>query len=75
MTESLLGKTTAEAHELFEKFHAMVMSSEEPPSLSLDKLAVLAGVRSFPARVKCATLAWHTLEAALKQQNAPVTTE
>jgi nitrogen fixation NifU-like protein len=75
MTESLLGKTTAEAHELFEKFHAMVMSSEEPPSLSLDKLTVLAGVRSFPARVKCATLAWHTLEAALKQQNAPVTTE
>ena len=75
MTESLLAKTTAEAHELFEKFHAMVMSSEEPPSLSLDKLTVLAGVRSFPARVKCATLAWHTLEAALKQQNAPVTTE
>ena len=53
----------------------MVTQEGEVPLLNLDKLAVLAGVRTFPARVKCATLAWHTLEAALKQADVMVTTE
>lgn len=82
MTESLKGQSITEAHQLFEKFHDMVTSSNDlsladlsSASVSLDKLSVLAGVRSFPARVKCATLAWHTFEAALNQQSTPVTTE
>jgi nitrogen fixation protein NifU and related proteins len=75
MTDVLQGKTVNEAHELFERFHSMVTEDKEQPSLALDKLTVLAGVRTFPARVKCATLAWHTLEAALKKDNATVTTE
>lgn len=75
MTDALQGKTVSEAHELFEHFHQMVTSDDDIPSLSLDKLTVLAGVRTFPARVKCATLAWHTLEAALKKEHTTVTTE
>ena len=53
----------------------MVTHDEDIPLLTMDKLAVLAGVRTFPARVKCATLAWHTLEAALKKEKVMVTTE
>lgn len=68
MTEALRGKSVTDAHDLFTRFHTMVTSNEEPPQ-SLDKLMVLAGVRMFPARVKCATLAWHTLECALKQES------
>ena len=75
MTDALKGKTISEAHQLFETFHTMVTQEGEVPLLNLDKLAVLAGVRTFPARVKCATLAWHTLEAALKQADVMVTTE
>ncbi len=75
MTDALQGKTVSAAHELFEHFHNMVTQDEELPPLTLDKLAVLAGVRTFPARVKCATLAWHTLEAALKKEQVTVTTE
>lgn len=75
MTDAMMGKTVEEAHELFERFHTMLTSDEDIPELSLDKLTVLAGVRSFPARVKCATLAWHTFEAALKKDAAPVCTE
>jgi len=76
MTEALCGKTVAEAHELFRQFHHMTTSDEEvPPLLSTNKLTVLAGVREFPARVKCATLAWHTLESALKKEEVMVTTE
>lgn len=76
MTDAIHGKTTKEAHEMFERFHHMVTTQEdEAPLLTMDKLAVLAGVRTFPARVKCATLAWHTLEAALKKENTTVTTE
>ncbi|KTD23625.1 nitrogen fixation protein NifU [Legionella lansingensis] len=74
MTETLIGKTINEAHELFERFHTMVTSGEEQV-VSLDKLAVLAGVKAYPARVKCATLAWHTLEAALNKSRAVVSTE
>lgn len=75
MTDALQGKTVTEAHQLFERFHRMVTEDSTTPDLDLDKLSVLAGVRAFPARVKCATLAWHTLEAALKQDETTVITE
>jgi nitrogen fixation NifU-like protein len=73
MTEALKGKTEAEAAVLFDGFHHMVMG--EPTTVDLGKLAVLAGVSEFPARVKCASLAWHTLNAALKNEADPVSTE
>jgi nitrogen fixation NifU-like protein len=75
MTEALMGKTVAEAHELFDRFHHMLTDESETSSTSMDKLSVLAGVKLFPVRVKCATLAWHTLEAALKKEPLTVTTE
>jgi nitrogen fixation NifU-like protein len=77
MTESVKGKTVAEAGRLFERFHRMVTSStdEDAPLEDLGKLSVFAGVREFPARVKCASLAWHTLHAALRQSLTPVSTE
>ncbi|ETO92624.1 Fe-S cluster assembly sulfur transfer protein SufU [Legionella oakridgensis] len=75
MTDVLRGKSVEEAHELFRRFHHMVTIAEDPAPQSMDKLTVLAGVRAFPARVKCATLAWHTLESALKQEETTVTTE
>jgi nitrogen fixation NifU-like protein len=79
MTDALKGKTVVEAETLFQRFHAMVTEDGPDASLDCDKLAVLAGVREFPARVKCATLAWHTLDAALKQEDSQddifVTTE
>lgn len=76
MTEIVKGKTEAEAEELFTKFHEMTTGKEEHINLeALGKLAVLAGVREYPARVKCATLAWHTLDAALKNQANAISTE
>lgn len=71
MTEVLKGKTLAEAKALFKAFHAEVTGGEEPtvdPALEddLERLAPLEGVKAYPARVKCATLAWHAFEAALK---------
>lgn len=75
MTDALKGKTVEEAHELFHRFHHMLTMDDETQLSSMDKLAVLAGVKAFPARVKCATLAWHTLEAALKKDTAIVKTE
>jgi nitrogen fixation NifU-like protein len=77
MTGAVLGKTTAEADALFQKFHAMVMGQSEAPAnkKQLGKLAAFAGVRQFPARVKCANLAWHTLHAAIATESEPVTTE
>lgn len=74
MTEALKGKTVAEAEALFTGFHALV-TGEAGGGTSLGKLEVLAGVQEFPARVKCATLAWHTLHAALHDEAEPVTTE
>ncbi|MGD0960255.1 MAG: Fe-S cluster assembly sulfur transfer protein SufU [Methylomonas sp.] len=76
LTEIVRGKTEAEAEALFKKFHEITTGKSEllDPE-SLGKLAVLAGVREYPARVKCATLAWHTLDAALKNQAEPVSTE
>lgn len=75
MTEAIQGKSPEEAHALFKRFHAMLTQEIDPVNQSLDKLSVLAGVRAFPMRVKCATLAWHTFEAALKKANFIVSTE
>ncbi len=75
MTDAMIGQTIEQAHQLFERFHAMLTQDAIIPELEFDKLTVLAGVRAFPARVKCATLAWHTLEAALKKDPACVCTE
>jgi nitrogen fixation NifU-like protein len=79
MTESIKGKTLAEAGELFERFHSLLTSgsrdSGSRDGADLGKLAVMAGVRDFPMRIKCATLAWHTLQAALDGRNDAVTTE
>ena len=76
MTEQLKGKTEAEADTLFEAFHDLVTREDaNVDAASLGKLAVLGGVREFPARVKCATLCWHTLEAALKNQGVSASTK
>ena len=73
MSEVLKGKTIAEFHELFDDFKQLVTGKNE--SKKLGKLAVLAGVAEFPMRVKCATLVWHTLNAALHDEKSSVTTE
>ena len=70
------GKTLAEAHALFENVHKLLTEQDAPVPASLGKLAALSGVREFPARVKCASLCWHTLNAALAAPApAPVSTE
>jgi nitrogen fixation protein NifU and related proteins len=74
MTEALKGRSVTEAHALFKGFHDLLTHGSDNAE-ELGKLAVLAGVREFPIRVKCATLAWHTLEAALAQKDHPVSTE
>lgn len=68
MTTAVKGKTLAEAEALFEGFHGLVTGTAVPedPKKTLGKLAIFAGVAEFPVRVKCATLAWHTLKDALK---------
>lgn len=76
LTETLKGKTRAEAEELFQAFHDLVTG--QPPKLDapeLGKLAVFSGVSEFPIRVKCATLSWHTLRAALSGEDEVVSTE
>lgn len=75
MTEALKGLAVSEADALFTGFHALLAGEAQPPPGGLGKLDVLAGVREFPSRVKCATLAWHTLQAALHAENRPVSTE
>jgi nitrogen fixation NifU-like protein len=77
MTECLKGKTLEEGKSLFEWFHLLLTSAPAPgaPAGPLGKLAVFSGVREFPVRVKCATLAWHTLKAALEREAKPVSTE
>lgn len=65
MTEAVKGRPVAEVEALFEDFHALLTGTGETPTRDFGKLAVLAGVREFPVRVKCATLAWHTLHNAL----------
>lgn len=78
MTEALRGMPVAEAEKLYHKFHALLTTGEVPDAdeePELGKLEMLGGVREFPMRVKCATLAWHTFEAALRGEAAPVTTD
>jgi nitrogen fixation NifU-like protein len=75
MTEAVKGKTVEEARAMFARFHDMVTSAPEAPVPEIGKLAVLAGVREFPTRVKCASLAWHTLKAAVAGSEGPVSTE
>ncbi len=75
MTDTIKGKTVAEAQALFARFHEVVTSATDAPVPDLGKLSVFAGVREFPARVKCASLAWHTLKAALERKANPVSTE
>ena len=71
MTDALKGKSIEEAKSLFDEFQAMITCGLPAPG----KLAVFAGVREYPMRVKCATLAWHTLQAALEDQEQSVSTE
>ena len=73
MTDALKGKSKADADALFERFHRMVTG--ESPVNDMGKLSAFAGVSEFPVRVKCATLAWHTLRAALEGMKDPVSTE
>jgi nitrogen fixation NifU-like protein len=76
MTDALKGKTVDEARKMFERFHDMVTSAPDAPVPDIGKLSVFAGVREFPTRVKCASLAWHTLKAAVSDDAAgPVSTE
>lgn len=76
MTQSLKGRTVREAEELFQDFRSLVTEKQEPADVArFGKLTAFRGVSEFPARVKCATLAWHTLEAALHHEHASVTTE
>ena len=73
MTEAMQGKTVAEVDRLFDRVHAML--AEDGPADAVGNLKVLSGAREFPMRVKCATLAWHTLRAALDNHSETVTTE
>lgn len=77
MTQSLKGKTVAEAAKLFAQFHKLVTGHADANGnqAELGKLAVFSGVSEFPIRVKCATLAWHTLQAALEGKQEPISTE
>ncbi len=76
LTEVLKGKTLADAKVIFEAFHRLITEEGAGASpIDLGKLAVFAGVREFPTRVKCATLAWHTVMSALEGRDVPVSTE
>jgi nitrogen fixation NifU-like protein len=77
LTDALKGKTVAEADALFARVHAMLTApmDQDVDAESMGKLAVLSGVREFPVRVKCASLAWHTLKAALDGKSEPAKTE
>lgn len=78
MTEALKGKSESDAKALFDRIHDALMAdgaAADDVTESLGKLAVLLGVKQYPMRIKCATLPWHTLQAALKRVDDPVTTE
>ena len=77
MTQALKGKTLEEAEKIFRSFHNLITGSGDKAEelTGLGKLAVFAGVREFPVRVKCATLAWHTFKAALERSEQPASTE
>jgi nitrogen fixation NifU-like protein len=72
MTEAVKGKTRAEALQLFDRVHQLLTDDAAPPADELGKLAALSGVREYPARVKCASLCWHTLSAALRSTDPQV---
>jgi len=77
MSETLKGKTEQEANLFFQFFHSLLTNAEAKTTtiVGFEKLAVFSGVRLYPARVKCATLAWHTLQAALNQRKEMISTE
>ena len=76
MTDAVKGRSVEDAERMFEEFHQMVTSGvEDAVEESLGKLAVFCGVREFPSRVKCASLAWHTLHAALEAKGTTASTE
>lgn len=75
MTERVKGRSIAAALDLFDKVHGMLTGSDEQSAEEMDKLASLAGVREFPSRVKCASLAWHALKAALTGSDRKISTE
>jgi len=73
MTEALRGKTREEAETIYRKFHGMVTGHDDDEDSELGKLSVLAGVRQYPSRVKCASLCWHTVNAALHGEDHATT--
>ena len=75
MTDAMKGKSLDEAEILFNEFHNLVTTDDDYDADSLGKLAALSGVKDYPARVKCASLCWHTLHSALQGNNTPVKTE
>ncbi len=77
MTAAVKGKSKAEAEMMFDEFHRMVKGEFDPETTEhhLGRLTILSGVREFPARVKCASLSWHTLHAALEGKDEPISTE
>lgn len=75
MTERVKGSTTSETLALFDEVRAMLTDSTIEPGEHMEKLAALAGVREYPSRVKCASLAWHALKAALTGTDAKISTE
>jgi nitrogen fixation protein NifU and related proteins len=75
MTDSVKGKTLEEADALFARFHRMITRPAGEPVEDLGKLSALGGVRQFPVRVKCASLAWHTLHSAIEARDEVVSTE
>jgi nitrogen fixation NifU-like protein len=75
LTEAVRGKSRNEVRQLFDAVHALLTRHDVQPDPNLGKLAALSGVREFPARVKCASLCWHTLNAALERHGESVSTE
>ena len=75
MTDAMKGKSIIDAEQLFNSFHELITNENGVDTKSLGKLAVLAGVKDFPARVKCATLCWHTLHSAITGDKETVSTE
>lgn len=75
MTDAMKGKSLVEAESLFNEFHNLITTDSDADNEQLGKLAALAGVKAYPARVKCASLCWHTLHSVIQGGNASVQTE
>jgi len=75
MTDAMKGKSLTEAETLFNEFHNLITTDDDVDTEQLGKLAALAGVKDYPARVKCASLCWHTLHSAIQGDDTPVSTE